>query len=409
MNVLFVAPFDLTIRDGTSIRVTNITKAASLFCRNILLFSNTINEELSILSNLKYVALKPTQFRYNLIASLLGRINPLLSYKFVSKLSDLNVDALRDVIKYIDLMHVHFLEFGYIAKIIRFSLNKDVPIIIDLHGLYKLQILPKYSIRNTIGHMLALIHEALTIRDSSIDALTVPSKGIKILLTRMYNIDSSKIFVIPDVVDTATIETARRCNDTKTWIIERLTKRYAKLNGIVAYTGTISTYHGFFDLVEAIKIARRISNRNFKLLLIVPDMNQLIQFRNLLPEDTVILEKIPRRFIPCILRGASVLVLPHRAGTQFDYIPSNKVYDYILAGRPIVAYRTPAVAEALNKYPMHILVEPNNPLALAKGIIKALELYSNVEPKPAYDKVPTLEVVESSLKRIYSIVLKQYK
>jgi len=98
-------------------------------------------------------------------------------------------------------------------------------------------------------------------------------------------------------------------------------------------------------------------------------------------------------------------VLPHRAGTQFDYIPSNKVYDYMLAGKPIVAYKTPAIEETLSKYRMRILTEPNNPVALAKGIVKALELWKDSEPASTYD-VPTLEDAVKSLKVIYRIVSK---
>jgi glycosyltransferase involved in cell wall biosynthesis len=167
----------------------------------------------------------------------------------------------------------------------------------------------------------------------------------------------------------------------------------------------VSKYHGFFDLVEAFRIAKR-SYKDLNLLLIVPSLQQLAKLGRFLPEETVVLENVPRRILPCVLRRASVLVLPHRAGTQFDYLPSNKVYDYMLAGRPIVAYRTPAVETALGDYSMRILVEPNNPVELAKGILKAMLLYGDSEPKPAFDKVPLLESAANALERVYHIVTK---
>jgi glycosyltransferase involved in cell wall biosynthesis len=123
-----------------------------------------------------------------------------------------------------------------------------------------------------------------------------------------------------------------------------------------------------------------------------------MRFKSLLPEGTKIMIGIPRRFVPCILREASVLVLPHWAGTQFDYIPSNKIYDYMLSGRPIVAYRTAAVVESLKRYPYSILVKPNDPKALAEGIVKAFESLRNAEPRAVFDNVPTLRVYRYVLK-----------
>jgi glycosyltransferase involved in cell wall biosynthesis len=208
---------------------------------------------------------------------------------------------------------------------------------------------------------------------------------------------------VPDTVDQEVIATARRCEEIEKEVEGLL--RGSELRNAVAYVGNFSRYHGFLDLMKAIKIAKR-SFREVKLFLIVSSLKQLERFRYLLPEDTIALENVPRRLLPCILRQAALCILPHRAGTQFDYMPSNKVYDYVLSGRPIVAYRTPAVVEVLGKYPMRVLVKPNDPQSLAEGIVKALELWEDSEPAPRFDCVPTLDDVERSLRSVYRVVSK---
>jgi len=40
--------------------------------------------------------------------------------------------------------------------------------------------------------------------------------------------------------------------------VEKLLERRSKLNGVVAYVGNISQYYGFFDLVKAILIAKKV-------------------------------------------------------------------------------------------------------------------------------------------------------
>jgi glycosyltransferase involved in cell wall biosynthesis len=77
----------------------------------------------------------------------------------------------------------------------------------------------------------------------------------------------------------------------------------------------------------------------------------------------------------------------------------------MLAGRPIVAYRTITALEILKKYPMHVLVEPNDPKSLADGIIKAIELWGNTNPSPEFNSIPTLNDVKEALIKVYNYVM----
>jgi len=50
-------------------------------------------------------------------------------------------------------------------------------------------------------------------------------------------------------------------------------------------------------------------------------------------------------------------------------MPSNKLLDYVLAGKPIVAYNIPAVREFFKDYLLKILMKPNNCARLAGAIL----------------------------------------
>jgi glycosyltransferase involved in cell wall biosynthesis len=407
MKLLIIAPFDLQLRDGTSIRVTNLTKATSHICKNVFLVSQTINEELRNISNVMHIKIKSLQARYHLMIAFTDVLSPHLAQINAEMVYGKEfLSILKQIMNIVDVVHVHWLIFKYVPDVVKEK--KDLykkPVITDLHGLYRLQPLPRHSLKLSLMYMLSFVHESIAIKDKAIDAFTVPSEGLKHYLTDAFGISPNRVFVVPDAVDEEIIEFAKRCEE----IDEDLNKLYtlpSDFSNVIAYSGTISVFHGFPDLVKAIRIIEKIYHKDVQLLLIVPDKKQISKFRQLLPRNTIVLENVPRKLVPCILRKASVLVLPHRAGTQFDYIPSNKIYDYMLAGRPIVAYETPAIAKTLEAYPMKIFAKANDPHELAQGIIQALELWSATEPKPMFN-VPTIRDVEKALDSAYRRVLRR--
>jgi glycosyltransferase involved in cell wall biosynthesis len=405
MKVLFIAPFDLTMRGGTSIRVSNLAKAAARICEQVFLASHTSNEELESIRNLLHIRVKYIRSRFRTIMTLVNDVNYQLALKLIAKLLKSELSEMKSVVDEVDVIHVHQHLFGFcLAKILQRSMDaRRAPMVVDLHGLLRLQGLMGTSLKEVLVNVAWLLHEFMVFRDRSVAAFTMPSKSLGEFLKSAYGVDPDKVFEVPDAVDQEVVATAKRCEEVEKEV-ERLL-RGSELRNAVAYVGNLSRYHGFFDLVKAIKIAKR-SLREIKLLLVVPSLKQLERFRYLLPEGTIALENVPRRLLPCILRRAALCVVPHRAGTQFDYVPSNKVYDYVLSGRPIVAYRTPAVVEVLSKYPMRVLVKPNDPQSLAEGIVKALELWEDSEPAPRFDCMPTLDDVGRSLRTLYHIISK---
>ncbi len=79
-----------------------------------------------------------------------------------------------------------------------------------------------------------------------------------------------------------------------------------------------------------------------------------------------------RETLPCYLKAADILVLPNRRGSAISekYTSPMKMFEYMAAGRPIVASNLPSLREILNEHNA-FLVEPDDPRSLAEGV-KAL-------------------------------------
>ena len=83
---------------------------------------------------------------------------------------------------------------------------------------------------------------------------------------------------------------------------------------------------------------------------------------------------VPPTQVPAWLRAADVVVLPNSAQSVIGsrYTSPLKLYEYLASGRPIVASDVPAIREVLTDGETGILVAPDDPAALAGGIVTLL-------------------------------------
>lgn len=86
-----------------------------------------------------------------------------------------------------------------------------------------------------------------------------------------------------------------------------------------------------------------------------------------------LLGHMPRTEIPKYLAAADVLVLPNTARNEesAQYTSPLKLFEYMASGTPIVASDLPSVREILSG-DTAFLVAPDNPAALAEGVVAAL-------------------------------------
>jgi glycosyltransferase involved in cell wall biosynthesis len=139
---------------------------------------------------------------------------------------------------------------------------------------------------------------------------------------------------------------------------------------VILYSGNFARYQGVNYLVEAIpEVLRAVPGAVF--VLVGADANgipaDLREAIDRVPPDALkILPRQPRDALPSFIAMADILVSPRAGG---DNLPL-KVFDYIAAGKPIVATDYPIHRTILNEE-RAVLVEPNGH-AMAQGLITLL-------------------------------------
>ncbi|MFA6393952.1 MAG: glycosyltransferase family 4 protein [Patescibacteria group bacterium] len=178
-------------------------------------------------------------------------------------------------------------------------------------------------------------------------------------------VDSAKIIVAPDGVDLEEFSLDFPGNDAK--------KRLPLLpeKKIIVYSGNIY-YHdwkGVDVLLESLKYLE-----NVICLLVGGDQAESKETNKRFGTDKVIMTgQLAHREVPSYLKAADVLVLPNKKGnvTSEYYTSPLKLFEYMASGRPIVASDLPSLREILNNN-NSVLINPNDPRALAEGIKKVL-------------------------------------
>jgi glycosyltransferase involved in cell wall biosynthesis len=139
---------------------------------------------------------------------------------------------------------------------------------------------------------------------------------------------------------------------------------------VVLYTGTFEPYQGLDLLLAAARMVRDV-NVDARFVLVGGDAEQTAQTRARaatlgIADKVLVVGERPAEEIPEYLDAANVLVSPRSTGTNTPL----KIYQYLRAGKPIVATRLLTHTQVLTDE-IAILTEPT-PQAFAEGIVRAL-------------------------------------
>jgi len=143
---------------------------------------------------------------------------------------------------------------------------------------------------------------------------------------------------------------------------------------IICYTGHLYPWKGVYIAADAMKTLPG----DFLLYIIggMPeDILNLEQFiaKNAI-KNVVLAGYVSPQKVQRYLAAADILVLPNTSADDLSrlYTSPLKLFEYMAARRPIVASDLPSIREILNEENA-ILVRPDDPLALAEGIVKLSE------------------------------------
>jgi len=142
---------------------------------------------------------------------------------------------------------------------------------------------------------------------------------------------------------------------------------------LVVYTGHLFRWKGVYTMAQA------GGNLPQACLLFVGGMAQdLEKFTAFVQaaalKNIQIIGHVPPERVPLYLASADILVLPNSAGKAISrlYTSPLKLFEYMAAGRPIVASDLPSLGEVLADGVNARLVPPDDPAALAAGIEELL-------------------------------------
>lgn len=140
---------------------------------------------------------------------------------------------------------------------------------------------------------------------------------------------------------------------------------------LCAYTGHLYGWKGIGTLVDAAQFLPR----DAMIYCVGGTDNDISKFQNLKIKNgwknIVFVGRKPHTEMPHWLCAADILLLPNSGKEAISrlYTSPMKMFEYMAAGRAIVASRLPSITEILSDANAE-LVEPDNPRALADGIMR---------------------------------------
>ena len=189
-------------------------------------------------------------------------------------------------------------------------------------------------------------------------------------------IPSARILVAPDAVDLAAFAVSETQHEAR----ERL--GLPKHKRLALYTGHLYAWKGVYTLAAAARVLAETAP-DVQVVFVGGTEEDVATFRaqyGSVPNISILGQQ-PHQDIPYYLRAADVVVLPNSAKSTISrlYTSPMKLFEYLASGTSIVASDLPSIREVLSD-DHATLVPPDNPAALAQGIMHALETPANPEP-----------------------------
>ena len=191
--------------------------------------------------------------------------------------------------------------------------------------------------------------------------------GKKSYLT--HNIDSKKIFVLPNGADLNLFKKQSSATDFRKSLKPPLHQK------IICFCGSLYSGRGIDEIIYSIE---RIPDAFF---LIVggpekdADKYQIIASKKKL-KNCKFTGHVPQEDVPKYLMASDILLMPYTRKTAHPYMSPMKMFDYIAAGKAIIATDFPVVHEILKNEETALFVKPDDKEDLYVAIQKLLNTES---------------------------------
>lgn len=193
------------------------------------------------------------------------------------------------------------------------------------------------------------------------DGLVVITEEMR-KLYRKEGIPEEKFLVAPNGVD------LRRFADADVKELSRSELALVADKKVICYAGSFYDWKGTHSLGRSMK---SLSDRYVAYFVGGTDL-ELKSFREFIKKNdipsVVTVGYVPPSVVLKYLAASDILVLPNVRKAHSAYTSPLKLFEYMAAKRPIVASDLPAIREILRHEQNALLVEPDNPVALAEAI-----------------------------------------
>lgn len=288
-----------------------------------------------------------------------------------------NIPNLPELTYNLELINLHFKstkEIAFNAIYQRYSLGNfygiylrrkfNIPLIVEFNG-SEIWVSKNWNNKKLFFANLLSKIESLNLKFA--DKIIVVSQVLKNSLEEK-GISGNKILVNPNGVDTTIYKP--NCGG------EIIREKYGfNDDNVVGFIGTFGKWHGAIVMANAIKLYfENYPNVKTKFLLIgegndLPEVKEII--KNAGYEDSVIYtERIDQTEGPKYLDACDILLSPHIPnpdGSDFFGSPT-KLFEYMAMEKAIIASNLNQIGEILEHEKTALLIEPNNPIELAKSI-----------------------------------------
>jgi glycosyltransferase involved in cell wall biosynthesis len=237
----------------------------------------------------------------------------------------------------IEILHVHDLYMSRAANKGIHKTKKKIPLILDLHENYPYTVTTYNWTKGFIRRLIAQPKKWLKKEKKYLeyaDRIIVLSSDFRDHLVNKYSeLSEDKFVVIPNVPDLKILETKEK---------HPLRKHFKQDFPVIFYYGVIAERRGVFDSLEIFSNLV-MENYSVNFLLIGPvDKKDKTHFIKLIKND-MIADRV--HYIPWIdsseladyLETCDICLAPFHKNPQHESGVANKIYEYMLGGKPIIA------------------------------------------------------------------------
>ena len=248
-----------------------------------------------------------------------------------------------------DVIHIHDLPLAKVGS--ELALKYNIPFVLDLHENYPYLLKEAQHINTPLGQILFSFKQWLDYEKQMLDKADVVLSVIEEQKGRFVEVgaEEDKIFVLPNTPIIEDIE------------LDRMPNRDPKFSFI--YAGNIDSTRGLELTIDALKEIY-VSNKDISLKVIgdgkiLPNLKKYVEESGM-SKAVEFLGWQPLSEIYRYLRKVDVALLPQLKNTNSDYGIPNKLFQYMLAAKPVIASDCAAVKRIVKETRCGLIFKDRN-------------------------------------------------